>query len=262
MKYSLQDLQNPAWWKKNAAILNRAANYTREDILHKPGYSPLKVQARKQAQKTRREQTINVGRLQDTFERAAALAVLGGGTPQEQSKAFRNLQSQVSKDLTRSKAHLKQLDPSTDEYKNLRRHVQDLSQLKREMSRTVETSGGDKKSNPFNTRINAAVTYATEYRGAGMEMLHRSEGFTSARLTTVVGQSEIYDRFYKYYLGDRQGTVYDDMSSARLDDLYEQLRDAARRYDSDEFGRIARLITVEQDRLLTQRFAAHQSREA
>lgn len=267
-KYKLSDLQDPEWWRKHQAALNRSASTDRDKRLADKVSRTAKAH-NKQQQQIKRTQNIDVSRLQDKFERAAAQAVLGGETPQEQSKAFRRLQSDLSRDIKHTQ---KTLNSASDDFEkdNLKRRLNDLKQLQREMKRTAKDRNGETVRVPFNTRINAAVTYATEYKGAGMELLQKTQGFTKSHMSMVVGQSEIYDRFYNFYLSDQSdlsafsttyGAVMSDMDSLRLEELYEQLNDAARRYDSDEFGRIARLITHTRDEIATRRLSYHQQRE-
>lgn len=259
-RYTLHDLQDAQWWRTHEAALNRDANRMREEYL-KSGKAPRLSREQEQSQRRiRQTHTIDTARLENKYERAAAIAILGDGNAQEQSKAFRALQSNIARDIKTAERHLKETQTG-EEHDNLKRHLGDLKQLQSEMRRTYKMEGGETRQNPFNTRINAAITYATEYRGAGMELLHKTQGFTSSRVTSTAGQDEIYDRFYNYYLGDRRGSIYEDLSSERLDDLYRQLDDAARRYDSDEFGRVARLVEVEQDRLLTERYSYHAGKE-
>lgn len=137
----------------------------------------------------------------------------------EQSRALRNAQSAINKDIRATKRELGKA--AGDERANLQAHLDALRDLRDHMraSRNVD---GEKQYNVRSTRVDAMNEYLGRFKGRSRREQSRE---------TVIDRTPIDNRLYGNLANMLRDVMDDIMWSPNLEDLLEEYYDAVRSYD-------------------------------
>lgn len=158
----------------------------------------------------------------------------------EDSRRMRNAQSDIRKDIARVRREIaKESDPVSR--RNLEAFEDRLTDLQRRM-RQSNVVDGIREYNRRSSRMDALDEYVSEYKGKKRREEARSNGVKARSLPS--NRMSGYMRKPGGTLDDFEDLDDDEwLWYPQLDDMFEELSEAIREYDSDQVRQIVQRIT-------------------
>ena len=158
-----------------------------------------------------------------------------------QSRMVRDAQSAIAKDIrSANRDMLRESDPTKRE--NLRAHKEALETLQRRM-RQSNTIDGRKVYNSATSRMEAFGLYVMSFKGRNMrEMAKNGPSLTGVRITGDITSNRMFQHLRKHYDEHEFDWMDNDVWIPGLEDLYNELDEAVRNYDSEQARRVIKKI--------------------
>ena len=153
------------------------------------------------------------------------------------SRMVRDAQSAIAKDIkAANRDMLRETDPAKRE--NLRIHKEALETLQRRM-RQSNTVDGRKVYNSAVSRIEAFGLYVQSFKGRMLrDMAKNGPSLEGVRITGDITSNRMFQRLKAQYNEKEFDWMNEDEWIPGLEDLYNELDEAVRNYDSEQARRV------------------------